>query len=492
MSKVWKQISLRIRIYIILFTLVMITILGGLVMVWYTYRMEGLLTDVIDRNVAGFQTAVALEAALINQKGFVSYYMQDRNPDWLTRLGEYRQIFKERLGEARTIVEAASERDAVNRIEAEYIQYVTLKDRVIDYYKAGRNEEGAQLHKQVRTHFFKVLELCETYKDQYTQKLRRIRDDTYTQAQKLRIVAGSAIFIVLILAVFLAFVLVNNILGPVRRLAMEADRDSLSGKSDDEVKALSRSVRGLIENIGQTQSELERSREHLLQAEKMVVVGQLAAGMAHSIRNPLTSVKMRLFSLHRALSLNPHQKEDFQVISEEILHIDNIVQNFLEFSRPPKLKMQKISPSEIVDLTFKLLAHRLESYNVVITHTRKKILPEIVADPERLKEALVNIAVNACEAMKGGGSIAVDEEEAYEESLGRTVVIRLTDNGPGIPEPIQTKVFEPFFTTKEEGSGLGLSIAARIVQEHGGRLDLTSREGEGTSFAITLPLNPPR
>ena len=227
-----------------------------------------------------------------------------------------------------------------------------------------------------------------------------------------------------------------------------------------------------------------------MQAEKMVVVGQLAAGMAHSIRNPLTSVKMRLFSLHRALNLNAHQKEDFQVISEEILHIDNIVQNFLEFSRPPKLKMQKISPSEVVDLAFRLLRHRLESYNVEIKLNRKKILPEIVADPERLKEALVNIVVNACEAMKGGGFINIDEEEACEESLGRIIVIRLTDSGPGIPEAIQRKVFEPFFTTKEEGSGLGLSIAARIVEEHGGRLDLTSKEGEGASFAITLPVNP--
>ncbi|MFH1124947.1 MAG: ATP-binding protein [Pseudomonadota bacterium] len=486
----WKQVSLRIRIYLILITLVMITVLGGLVMVWYTYRMEGLLTDVIDRNVAGFQTAEALETALINQKGFVSYYLQDRDPDWLRRLGEYRQVFKDRLDEACTIVDTPSERESVNRIEAEYIQYVTLKDQVINYYKAGEAEKGAELHKQVRKHFFKVLELCEIYKDHYTRKLKHIRDDSYAQAQKLRIVAGTAIFIVLILAVFLAFVLVNNILGPVRRLAMEADRDSLSKKSDDEVKALSRSVRGLIENIDQTQSELERSREHLLQAEKMVVVGQLAAGMAHSIRNPLTSVKMRLFSLHRALNLNAHQKEDFQVISEEILHIDNIVQNFLEFSRPPKLKMQKISPSEVVDLAFRLLRHRLESYNVEIKLNRKKILPEIVADPELLKEALVNIVVNACEAMKGGGFINIDEEEAYEESLGRIIVIRLTDSGPGIPEAIQRKVFEPFFTTKEEGSGLGLSIAARIVEEHGGRLDLTSKEGEGASFAITLPVNP--
>ena len=112
-------------------------------------------------------------------------------------------------------------------------------------------------------------------------------------------------------------------------------------------------------------SELAKSREHLLQAEKMAMVGKLAAGMAHSIRNPFTSVKMRLFSMGRTLQMTLAQKEDFEVISEEIRHIDTIVQNFLEFSRPPKLVMQSISPSTVVDNTLQLLAHRLKSYEVI-------------------------------------------------------------------------------------------------------------------------------
>ena len=105
-----------------------------------------------------------------------------------------------------------------------------------------------------------------------------------------------------------------------------------------------------------TRIELEQSREHLLQSEKLAQIGKLAAGVAHSIRNPLTSVKMRLFSLERTLSLSAAQKEDFDVISEEIRHIDTIVGNFLEFSRPPKLKIQKASPSEVVDMAVQLSA----------------------------------------------------------------------------------------------------------------------------------------
>jgi signal transduction histidine kinase len=197
---------------------------------------------------------------------------------------------------------------------------------------------------------------------------------------------------------------------------------------------------------------------------------------------------MRLFSLGRTLDLSVTQKEDFEVISEEVGHIDTIVQNFLEFSRPPKLKMQKVSPSEVVDMVLQLLEHRLKSYDVDIEVIRKQALPEIELDPEQLKEVLVNLIINACEAMGGGGSMAIHEEGSFEESLGRVVVIRLTDNGPGISESIRERIFEPFFTTKEEGSGLGLSIASRIVEEHGGKLDVTSIEGEETTFSITLPV----
>ena len=338
-------------------------------------------------------------------------------------------------------------------------------------------------------HFSRVLQLCEQYKEFYTGRIARIKDRSYGQAERLRLIAGTAVLAVLLLGVILAFVLVNDILGPLRKLAREADPGARPEEAEDEVKALSRSVRGLIEGIDQTQTELEKSREHLLQAEKMVVVGKLSASMAHSIRNPLTSVKLRLFSLDRSLDLNPQQKEDFQVISEEIVHIDSLVQSFLEFSRPPKLRMQQISPSDIVDLALKLMTHRLESYQVRVQVHRPERMPVVQGDPDRLKEALVNIMVNACEAMKGGGEMVIHEDKAVDGSLGQVAIVRIRDNGPGISDSLHAKVFEPFFTTKEDGSGLGLSIAVRIVEEHGGRLELESGEGQGAEFSLILPLS---
>jgi signal transduction histidine kinase len=199
---------------------------------------------------------------------------------------------------------------------------------------------------------------------------------------------------------------------------------------------------------------------------------------------------MRLFSLNRTLELDATQEEDFSVISQEIRHIDTIVQNFLEFSRPPKLMMQPVSPSSIVDNALQLLSHRLKSYAVEVRVIRPAPLPEVQGDPEQLKEVLVNLIINACEEMKEGGTITI-EERLFGQQPHQYAVLSLADSGPGIPEDLKEKVFQPFFTTKDEGTGLGLSIATRIVNEHGGRLSLETGLANGATFVITIPVKEP-
>ena len=454
----------------------------------YTYRMESLLNSVISKYLNAFQAAESLEIALVNQKGFVSYYFIDGDPDWLRQLGEYRQIFKERLAKATLNIETEKEQEVLSLLKKEYESYIALKDQVIELYRVGERETGSKLHAKTRGHFFEILNLCQKYKEIYTEKIMKARSESHDQAKRLRIVALTGMAMGFSLALWLLFVLARQILDPVKRLTEEADRRHSATDGGDEIKALSISIHNLIKDVDDSHLELEKSQKHLVEAEKMALVGKLAAGMAHSIRNPFTSVKMRLFSLNRSLELNNAQDEDFKVISEEIRHIDTIVQNFLEFSRPPRLNMQKISPSMVVDSTVQLLAHRLKSYKVAITLNRPKMLPEIQIDPDQLKEVFVNLVINACEAMENGGSIIISESEGTNENGKSTVIIKITDDGPGVPQVLHDKILEPFFTTKEEGTGLGLSIVKRIIEEHNGRLDLISEEGVGTTFIITLAI----
>ncbi|MCG6894647.1 MAG: MCP four helix bundle domain-containing protein [Desulfobacteraceae bacterium] len=482
-----KRLTLRMRIHLLVAALVLLALAGGSTMIGYTYRIEDQLNHIVEQDIAAYQLAESLESALVNQKGFVSYYFLDGNPDWLRQLGEYRQIFRERLEEARKAASTEGQRNALAEIAAGYDEYIRVKNEVIAHYRSGEREKGVQIHSRARQLFFQILKACEDYREQHRMQIEEARERTRHQAARLRRIAAAAMALVSVLGILLSFVLAVQVLAPVRKLAIAADRSGEAGKNGDIVKALGRSVEELMQDIHQTTSKLERSRENLLQAEKLALVGKLAAGMAHSIRNPFTSVKMRLFSLSRTLEMDDTQREDFDVISEEIRHIDTIVQNFLEFSRPPRYQFQSVSPSAVVDAAVQLLEHRLKTYDVEVHVDRERILPAVQADPEQLKEVVVNLMVNACEAMDEGGRIVV--EERVERKGDRTVaVVRVCDNGPGIADALLEKVLQPFYTTKEEGTGLGLAIAQRIVAEHGGRLEVASREGEGACFSFYLPV----
>ncbi len=479
--------SLRGRIFVILAALALITVAGGVVSIWYTRHMEALFTRSVEREVATTLQGEALLRALIEERGLVSYYFMDGDVKWLERLNEQRQAFRSLLADTQRTAATAGDRQKLEQIERRYGQYVESKDRVIALYKSGQREGGRVLHQEVRAYFDEILDLVEAYEASNIRRLQRMQQESKRTAKWMHSVAAAAMLLTIALSLVLVFVLLRYIFGPIRVLLGEAEGFGGKATSPDEVKALGQEVRGLIKDADQTHQELEKSRTRLVQTEKMAMVGRLASGVAHSIRNPLTSIKMRLFSLERSLDLAPNEKEDLEVIAEETRHLDTIIRNFLEYARPSKLRMQRISPSELIDMTLQLLRHRFKSYGVRVDSKRSVPLTEVLADPDQLKEAFVNILINACEAVGEGGAITIEEEEEMQEPLGPVSVIRISDNGPGIPADLLEKVFEPFFSTKEEGTGLGLSIAVRVVEQHGGRLAVESVEGHGTTFIITLP-----
>ncbi len=483
----WNRFGLRTRIFIILGVLLSITAGGGMTMIWYTFRVDSLLASVIQKNIASLKVAKELEIALLNQRGYVSYYLLEGDPVWLQELGKSRQVFDERLQEAKKVEVTQQGREILEKVGFEYQQYASTKDRVVELYRAGEQERGKKLHREVRTHFFDILNLCQKYDDMHNRVLIDALAGSQVQTKRLRITAAVAMSAFVGITAILMVILVVQVLEPIRRLIKEADAiGAPSGKSEDEVAALKHGVHGLIKNVQETHMELERSRDQLLQSEKMATVGKLAAEVAHSIRNPMTSINMRLFSLERALELSPTQEEDFKAISQEMRHLDNIVRNFLEFSRPPRLELQEVNMTGIIDMALQLLEKRLERCGVQVARQRG-VCPNIEGDPELLKEVFVNLIVNACDAMPDGGRLTITEEDAVAEHIGRALLIKVSDTGPGIPASLQDKIFQPFFSTKDEGTGLGLSMATRILEEHGGRLEVRSQEDMGATFTITLP-----
>ena len=521
--------TLRGKVYLLNTLLLCITVLGAVLMVWYTFKIETIFKEIVNRNVEIFQSAEALGTSLVNQKGFVSYYILDNNPDWIVQLNRYRDRFNTHLASVATLVSEPWEQEKMLQISDKYHLYSSKRDRVIAFYSSGERDRGASLHQEVRSLFFDILDLCEAFKTFHKKKIEVAMENSSKESRHLRYIALMGVVSVISLSLLVNFIFVRHILEPIRKLAVQVEslesrhhsslemkhpmgfEDSKDpgrnavlkkGGHADEVALLKQSVMGLIQDATLTHQALERSRESLMQSEKMALVGKLAAGTAHSIRNPLTSVNMRLFSLQRSTDLSLAQQEDLSVIAGEILQVNKIVENFLEFSRPPKLMMKSVSPSTVVDRAVALLSQRLKSYRVNASVIRKVPLSDTMVDPEQLKEVIVNIMINACEAMRDGGTIIIEEKEhfaaehersdiKFDGKMGpddRLDIICITDNGEGIPSALKERIFDPFFTTKDEGTGLGLSIAFNIINEHGGWLDLVSEEGKGSSFIITLPV----
>ncbi len=484
-----RRLSIRAMVFAMLAGLVAVTIGGGVTALWYAGRMETMLAGVFDEDMLAFRAADKLATALVMQKGLTTYYFLDADPKWLEELAANQREFAAWEERARGALRDDVARTLFRQIETGYTRYVASRDEVLGLYARGERGQGALLHRGVREQFHTLYSLCEQFKALHEERMERAAEEARGRLRVMRAAALGAMPLALALAAVLAVFVARQLLAPIRQLAREMDAKAQSEPLlMNEVKDLGRKVRDLLDDVDQTQSKLRKSREQMAQAEKWAMTGKLAAGVAHSIRNPLTSVKIRLFSLGRSLALAPEQKEDFSVISEEIGHIDNIARNFLEFSRPPKLKMSRVSLSDVVDLTAQLTRHRLESYEIPLAVHRAGRLPLLDADPDQLKEVLANLVFNACEAMgHAGGRITLSEEVGFADPLGKVAVVRVADTGPGIPEDMLETVFAPFVSSKEEGTGLGLAIARRIVEEHGGWLTVRSKPGEGATFTLTLP-----
>ncbi len=484
-------LSLRVKFRILIIGLACCLLGTFLVTFWHLYHIDRLFSKVVNEDIKALQAAEALQTALVMQKGFVTYYFLQGTPHWLDKLKEYSDSFQNGLQNARQTSQNYASLEILDAIESKYLDYALARARVIQLYKDGKREQGANLHWSVRNQFFTIVDLCSQYEQIYKASIDNHFMQVARQKHRLNVITGSLFIIGIILASLLAFIIFYRVLAPIHELVVSLQKtltDSLPG-SKNEIIQLSRRVKRLIRNANVTKSQLKTSREHLQQTEKLATLGKLGAGVAHSVRNPLTSVKMRLFSLQRSLDLTDIQSEDFEVISEEIRHIDTILSNFLEFSRRPKLKPQLTKVRGIITLALQLIKHRLESYGITITTDIAPDLPQLMIDQDQIKEVLINLLENACDAMHSGGAMTITAKQGVVEPLGHVVVITLSDNGPGIPAELKDKVFQPFFSSKKEGTGLGLSIAKRIIEDHGGWISAASPHHQGTTFTITLPYN---
>ncbi|HEX7343668.1 MAG TPA: ATP-binding protein, partial [bacterium] len=232
--------------------------------------------------------------------------------------------------------------------------------------------------------------------------------------------------------------------------------------------------------------DLKENRDLLLRAERLSAVGEVAAMVAHEIRNPLTSIGGFARAVKRDLEKS-HKIETnrrfLDIIIEEVKRLERIVTEILGFVRPVAMRFAPTNIHEVIDQTFSMMSGEIDESRVVVTRDFQPDMPPIWIDADQIRQVMLNLLRNALHAMKGEGMLSV-----VTEATNRAARIYVADTGEGIRADHVEKVFNAFFTTKTTGSGLGLTISMQIVKSHGGSIEVDSREGEGSTFIITLPL----
>jgi signal transduction histidine kinase len=242
--------------------------------------------------------------------------------------------------------------------------------------------------------------------------------------------------------------------------------------------------------IAPLRTKLVRSEALLEKQEKLATLGTLAAGIAHEIRNPLTSIKARLYMLGKRVADDAASRADTGVISSEIGRLERIVQDVLQFARPSEPQLQTVRADASLREVVSLMGSTLEQGRVLLALEDGPEL-HVAMDSSLIKQVLINLIRNAAEAIEGQGRVTLRVRASHARLHGKSrdvAILEITDTGKGIPPEVQKRLFDPFFTTKEAGTGLGLSIAARIVEKHGGALEYQTQPGHGTTFGIILPV----
>ena len=229
--------------------------------------------------------------------------------------------------------------------------------------------------------------------------------------------------------------------------------------------------------------ELEHAQYQLIRTEKLAALGQLAAGVAHEINNPLGTITIYAHILMKGMEPDDPRREDLALIISEANRTKEIVQGLLSFARETKLKPGETNINEILDDTLGLLVNQSLFHNIKIKKVFAPDLPNTFADATQLKQVFLNIILNGAQAMEGKGNLTITT--AHEKSYIR---VKIRDSGPGVPAENLRKLFNPFFTTKEKGTGLGLAISYGIVERHGGTLDVETELGKGSTFIVSLPI----
>ena len=502
---------------------------------WYINRLQNNLAHILSQNVAGLHAAQELEIK-VRQLRFHSFlYLIDPTHAPAKPIRQDQEGFEVALHRAKQLADSpastAETRSYVRKIEEGYQKYqrelVQRSDELsrkglrsailerVDELRARVAREGSQadvpkLLDGLRADVARLAPSRDFQKwvdDHPIQHVvkpcqdllvvnREMMDDTFQESERVSRQARWVMLLVglvgpvggLIIGYGMARGLSRSIYQlsvRVQDMAQRLDRNvaSVSVAADGDIRNLDKQLEHVVRSVEEVAERLQRHQREMLRAEQLSAVGQLAAGVAHEVRNPLTSVNMLVEAALRSNNRKPLTVEDLKVIHGEIARLEQTVQGFLDFARPPTLHRSPVALPEVVAQAVELVKVRARQQGVEVVVGGRGEGPPVSVDRNQVCNVLVNLFLNALDAMPQGGRLEVDLEASPADGAR----IRVADTGTGIPPEIRGRLFTPFASSKPTGTGLGLSISRRIIEEHGGQLTGGNRPEGGACFTITLP-----
>ena len=463
--------------------------------VGYISHLQANLDAILSQNVASLQAALELEIRVRQLRHHNLLYLMDPAAGDLDVIATDEQQFERALDDARRASQTEEERATIRAIDDGYKQY---QQGLADLRAAAApHRTPAEFRKLVDTHpIRRVVDLC--------QELVRVSKEQMgqTAAESLRVSRQASWAMVLlglagpvgglVLGYGVARALSRSIYRlsvRVRDLAGRLDQDvgSVQVAAGGDLHSLDRQMQGIVRRVEEVTERVQQHQRDLLRADQLAALGQLAASVAHEVRNPLTSIKMLVEAALRPRCPTPLNNEDLRIIHREVARLEQTVQGFLDFARLPTPRRDRCDLREAVGQARDLVRARAEQQKVaVVVHAPDHSVVGFV-DRGQFATVLVNLFLNALDAMPQGGRVEIDL--GADESGG--VRLAVHDTGAGIPPEMAGRLFTPFATTKATGTGLGLSLSSRILKEHGGDVTANNRPEGGASFVVTLPPPPP-
>ncbi len=324
-------------------------------------------------------------------------------------------------------------------------------------------------------------------------KIGLSQEEVEAEIQDTRMKLSLIVFAGLVIGILGAAWLSRRITEPLNKLVeatVKISKGELSQEIDigsrDEIGNLAQSFNEMSRQLLLARKRMEEANIKLIQAEKLASIGRISAGIAHEIRNPLTSVKLNVQKLVQSDRLNQAEKEHISLSQEGIGQMEKFIKELLDFTRVSELNLNRFSIKQILEESVKMIADFLALKKIVLEKKFQEGLPQVLVDGDRLRQLFLNILRNAAEALGEEGKIKISLSLLEKQPVNK-IKIEIIDNGCGIPEKDRDIIFEPFYTTKSSGIGLGLPNARKIVEQHKGSIRVKDCQGKGASFEILIP-----